>query len=182
MQPFKEVKIVITDEQKKKMLAEVKQQFPDKVDEAEDIIKEHIESKNNTKTFVNDKYRVTARKVTSSMVLCDVIWLSLQRVDGKAIHSWKDLQDIKNQLVGPNHEAIEIYPAESRLVDTSYQYHLWVFSDPTYRVPLGYTERLVLDKSVPTPPKRPSGSKIDPVASKTKRRKGVLKKKKSKKR
>jgi len=29
-------------------------------------------------------------------------------------------------IVGEEHEAFEVYPAESRLVDTANQYHLWV--------------------------------------------------------
>lgn len=61
------------------------------------------------------------------------------------MHDWRDLQAIKNELVGPEHEAIELYPAESRLVDTANQYHLWVLKDPSQRIPVGWTQRLVMD-------------------------------------
>jgi hypothetical protein len=37
------------------------------------------------------------------------------------VHDWRDLQRIKNQLVGPECEAVELYPAESRKVDTANQ-------------------------------------------------------------
>jgi hypothetical protein len=58
------------------------------------------------------------------------------------VHDWRDLQRIKNELVGPECEAVELYPAESRLVDTANQYHLWADADPTYRFGLGFNMRL----------------------------------------
>jgi hypothetical protein len=76
-----------------------------------------------------------------------VIWLSIKRNDKTPCRSWRDFQDIKNQLVGPENEAIEIFPAESRLIDTSNQYHLWAFSDPNYRLPFGFDSgRTVLEQ------------------------------------
>jgi hypothetical protein len=41
--------------------------------------------------------------------------------------------------------SFEVYPAESRLVDTANQYHLWVFMDHAVRLPVGYRRREVLD-------------------------------------
>jgi len=62
--------------------------------------------------------------------------LSIKRLDKRPIREWRDLLWIKNQLCGEDCEAIEIFPAMSRLVDTSNQYHLWVFP-PGYRLPFG---------------------------------------------
>jgi hypothetical protein len=76
----------------------------------------------------------------------EVIWLSIKRNDREPIHDWRSLQEIKNTVVGKENEAFEIYPAESRLVDTSNQYHLWVFKDKGNRLPVGWTERLVMDE------------------------------------
>lgn len=45
--------------------------------------------------------------------------------DGEARHDWRDFQRIKNDLVGAEWEAIELYPAESRLMDPSNYYMLW---------------------------------------------------------
>ena len=59
---------------------------------------------------------------------------------------FRDFQRIKNELVGPECEAVELYPAESRLVDTANQYHLWCFAEEE-RFPFGYTDRLVLSPS-----------------------------------
>ena len=71
-----------------------------------------------------------------------MIYLSIKRLDKKSIHDWRDLQEIKNQLTSPEQEAVEIYPAESRKVDTANQYHLFVYPKG-YSVGFGYLERLV---------------------------------------
>lgn len=73
------------------------------------------------------------------------VHLSIKDHGRSARHDWRDFQRIKNELVGPEFEAIEIYPAESRLVDTANQYHLYVFK--TWRPPQGFQERLVADQS-----------------------------------
>ena len=44
-------------------------------------------------------------------------------------HDWRDLQRIKNEICGDEKEALEVYPAMSRLVDNSNQFHLWVFME-----------------------------------------------------
>ena len=72
-----------------------------------------------------------------------VIWLSIKRRDKAPVHDWRDLQVIKNLIVGPEHEGFEIYPAESRLVDTANQYHVFVFLDPKVRLPVGFRTREV---------------------------------------
>ena len=72
-----------------------------------------------------------------------MIHLSIKRNDRQPIHDWRDLQRIKNELVGPEFEAVELYPAESRMVDGANQFHLWVIIDPAVRFPFGFAERLV---------------------------------------
>lgn len=51
--------------------------------------------------------------------------ITVQRRDAGHIRDWRDMQRIKNELLGPEREAVELYPAESRLVDTRNTYHLW---------------------------------------------------------
>lgn len=72
-----------------------------------------------------------------------VIHLSIRRNDRQPIREWRDLQRIKDELVGVNHEAIEIFPAKARLVDSANQYHLFVFADPHVRIPIGFNYRAV---------------------------------------
>lgn len=72
------------------------------------------------------------------------IHLDIRRIDGEQCKNWRHFQQIKDELVGPEHEAVELFPAESRLVDTANQYHLWVVADPAYRFPFGFANRFVL--------------------------------------
>lgn len=93
--------------------------------------------------FENDLYSV---QVASAPPF---IHLTVTRHDGTPVKEWSHLQRIKNELVGPEHEAVELFPAESRLIDAVDQYHLWVHADPKYRFPLGFqARRFVLDKPV----------------------------------
>jgi hypothetical protein len=92
--------------------------------------------------FVNDTYRVKMRKSPP------IVHLDLSRHDGQPITCWRELQQIKNELVGPECEGVELFPAESRLVDTSHQYHLWVVEDAGFRFPLGFKKRMVLPEPV----------------------------------
>jgi hypothetical protein len=73
----------------------------------------------------------------------ELVWLSIKRIDKDTIHDWRHLQEIKNMIVGPEHEAVELYPAEARLVDSANQYHLWVLRDPKVRFPFGFDTRFV---------------------------------------
>ena len=55
-----------------------------------------------------------------------LLHLSVHRRDRRAIRDWRHMQAIKNDVAGPNRVAVEIYPEERNLVDTSNEYHLWV--------------------------------------------------------
>lgn len=106
--------------------------------------REQAERLRNTTVWKNDIYQVAVFDLPEGAV-----HLSIKRIDRAAIHDWRHLQQIKNELCGPEREAVEIYPAESRLVDTANQYHLWVLP-PDMRVPFGFEKRLVLgDQDVP---------------------------------
>lgn len=94
--------------------------------------------------FLNSRYQVVKRMVGDGEM--GPVWhLSIKRIDREAMHDWRELQRIKNELVGPECEGVEIYPAESRLVDGSNQYHLWVFE--RFKMPFGFGERLVSEAS-----------------------------------
>lgn len=51
--------------------------------------------------------------------------ISYHRQDRRPVRDWRDAQRIKNDLVGPEQEMCELYPAESRMVDMANEYHLW---------------------------------------------------------
>lgn len=79
-----------------------------------------------------------------------VFWhLSIRHGEREPIRDWRVFQDIKNQTVGPEFEAAELFPAEDRLVDVANQYHLWVLAGPVNaggerpRFPFGWGMRSV---------------------------------------
>jgi hypothetical protein len=78
------------------------------------------------------------------------IHIAINRHDDAPCTNWHDFQQIKNELVGPECEAVELFPAESRLIDTANEYHLYVMPDAKYRFPFGYERRLVLEQDVAT--------------------------------
>lgn len=78
---------------------------------------------------------------------CDVWHLSIKDLQKKPIRDWRKFQAAKNELCGPEYEAIELYPAESRVVDTANQYHLFVFMEKGIRLPCGWTAGMKTDKS-----------------------------------
>lgn len=101
--------------------------------------------------FVNSLYQVNLRRHPSP--LGDIIHLSIKRHDKAPVRDWQDMQEIKNQLVGPENEAMEIYPAESRLVDCANQYHAWVLANPHARIPVPYYLEHLMSK--PGPKRKP---------------------------
>jgi hypothetical protein len=82
-------------------------------------------------------------------------WLSIKRADREPIRDWRILQAIKNGIVGEEVEAVELYPAESRLVDTANQYHLFALTSPAIRFPFGYRDRLVTETPMGKSKQRP---------------------------
>lgn len=99
--------------------------------------------------FVNDKYQV-ARRIAhpekNAPVPLPIVHLSIKRLDREPVHDWRDLQWIKNQLVGDEIEMWECYPKESHLIDTANQYHMWGFLTDKKIIPFGWTEpRRVID-------------------------------------
>jgi hypothetical protein len=92
------------------------------------------------KLYENSRYFVVVRELSTPWGPCR--HLSVRNQDRSARHDWRELQRVKNELAGPEWEAVELYPAESRLVDQSNQYHLFVFQ-PSFMFPFGFFERKV---------------------------------------
>lgn len=88
--------------------------------------------------WLNDIYQVQVRRFDGAGV-----HINIRRRDGGPIlRDWRHFQQIKNELLGPECEAIELYPAESRKVDESNKYHLFGYSDGR-RIPIGFKTRNV---------------------------------------
>lgn len=71
--------------------------------------------------FVNNRYEVEVRDAPNGLT-----YLSMKRLKKAAVHDWRELWRVKNEITHPDREAFELYPGAWRLVDTSNQYHLFV--------------------------------------------------------
>lgn len=92
--------------------------------------------------WLNDEYQVQ-RMLPDSR---GIVHVSIKRLDGGTNLPWRDKQAIKNHVLGPECEAVELFPAESRLADSVNQFHLWGSMDPDFRFPIGFNSgRLVRD-------------------------------------
>jgi hypothetical protein len=85
--------------------------------------------------WMNDRYTVTVRRHDEGWIRS----LSVRRNDRGPDIPWRDLQRIKSELAGDEAEAVELFPAESRLVDTANQRWLWCLP-PGARVPIGWEQ------------------------------------------
>lgn len=83
--------------------------------------------------YTNGKYTVMVRTI-------DTEWGKVEhtciRNTGNTDIPWRDKQKIKNDLFGREWVAVEVFPAESELVDEANMYHLWVLPEG-FRLPFG---------------------------------------------
>ena len=63
------------------------------------------------------------------------MWISFHRHDREPVIDWRDMQNSKNDVAGPEWEAIQIFPSESRLMDTANEYHMFAFNG---ELPIGF--------------------------------------------
>jgi len=74
----------------------------------------------------NAFYLVMRKELEPERGLDGAVRLSMRREDGKAIREWKHIQRVKNEIVGPEREAVEIFPPQSMVTDMSHEHHLFV--------------------------------------------------------
>lgn len=140
MKPFKKATYRIDQR------AGIKADLMEKFNMSEDQAEAQLNASITGQVYLNDTYQVLVREAQTPEWGSEMFWLSIKRIDKEPIHDWRDLQEIKNMLVGEENEAVELFPAESRRVDTANQYHLWVLKDFKVRFPFGFTgERVVTD-------------------------------------
>lgn len=108
-------------------------------------------------TWESDIYQCTVRRWSQDRVFHSeggMIQIGINTLDGTARHDWREFQWIKNQIAGPECEAFELYPAESRLMDPSNYYTLWCFPG-LRRIKVGSNEaRRVFDADEALAPQR----------------------------
>lgn len=108
---------------------------------------QHLAERNRRgELYNNGEYEVFLSRTPSEFEEWPaLLHLSIKRCDKAPIHDWRDLQTIKNLLTDPEFEGVELYPAESRCVDSANQYHLFVVASKTFRFPFGFKDRFVAD-------------------------------------
>ncbi len=94
---------------------------------------------NKGENWINDTYHVyLVKDEPHGFGDVEVWWLSIKRHDREVICDWREFQEIKNAICGEQYEGIMLYPRETRVVDTSNQFHLFVFMDEDYVIPCGF--------------------------------------------
>ena len=108
----------------------------------EHLIDESYKRANLGKMWKNEIYTVQVTEEENG-----ITELSIRRNDRQPVTDWRHKQEMKNQLCGPEREGLEIYPAESRKVDTSNQYYIFVLPEGQ-TIPLGFSNRLVSEDTI----------------------------------
>tara|TARA_B100001248_G_C27152322_1_gene349626 strand:+ start:69 stop:584 length:516 start_codon:yes stop_codon:yes gene_type:complete len=106
------------------------------------LLEQLILDQDKTPVFLNDTYQVMLHEnkdVFSRNLPEGMTYLSIKRRDKKPLRSWEDLYEIKNALVsdGKQRWAVELFPPSHHLVNTSNQYHIWVYPKGYYP-PFGF--------------------------------------------
>ena len=85
---------------------------------------------------LDKKYVVMTRQIKTEWGIVEHAFI--RNKDNSDI-SWKEKQKIKNDLFGRNRTAIEVFPAESRLIDKVGAYHIWILPEEM-ELPFGLHE------------------------------------------
>ena len=113
-------------EEKRAEVAEmVRAKFPDIGDEALDQLI-------SDETWGNDRYTVNVHLLDGSRD--GFVELAVHNHNRTPHVPWRHLQQIKDEVVGADREAVQLFPAEGRLVDTANEYWLYVY--PAGKAPM----------------------------------------------
>ena len=121
---------------------------------------EHVGLPTDTEKVIayeNTIYQVTLRYYGKGWPFGGGKWakLGISSKDGAPRHDWRDFQKIKNDIVGTDWEAVELYPGEGRLIDPSNYYILYCAP----RIPIGeHGRRIVMNETNCIAPQRPFAS------------------------
>lgn len=98
------------------------------------------------RVYGNDRYTVTRHEIRNveepEGPTMTVLGIHTRTRAAVGAHDWRHFQRIKNEVAGPEREACELYPAESRLTDEANEYWLWVLPEGE-RFPFGFDDRRV---------------------------------------
>lgn len=104
---------------------------------------------NPVEVWRNDLYEVIVRRMENAqqdgveIVPPGGVHMSIKRYDRAPLRNWRHMQQMKNEIAGPEREALELFPRESRMVDNANQFHLWVLPEGM-DVPVGFEAGMVV--------------------------------------
>jgi hypothetical protein len=82
-----------------------------------------------TRCFSNNRYVVMIDDKAKTDKGIAILAMIQMHGDTPIPNHWRELQNIKNELFGPETIGVEFFPAESQLVDAHNIYWLWIFDD-----------------------------------------------------
>jgi hypothetical protein len=93
------------------------------------------------------------------------VHVSFHLRDRAPVSDWRECQEIKNAVLGAEAEAIMLYPAESRVIDTANEFHLWACFDRAsgepMTMPVGWRAGLKTSDSREGAVQRPHSSQLN---------------------
>ena len=101
-------------------------------DQIPDISDERIDDLMNDETWGNDRYTVNVHLLDSDRD--GFVELAVHNHNRTPHVPWRHLQQIKDEVMGADREAVQLFPADDRLVDTANEYWLYVY--PTGKAPM----------------------------------------------
>lgn len=119
----------------------------------------------NPEIWINSRYQVAVRRWPTGP-WGPMVHLSVKRWDKQPADDWRDLMLLKDTLVGPETEGVNLLPASSRVVDGANQTHLWIF--PKFKFPFGFEGRCVTEEALFNSVQRPFEPHVRPKDLKTK--------------
>ena len=125
-QPLKQDSPTVRKVMEDKLIAGLRSEFPDMSD---DEIRCAV---HKDEVWGNDRYTVSVT-FKDNRKREGYLEIGVHNHNRTTIVPWAHMQQIKNEVAGPEREAVMIYPAESRLVDTANEY--WIYVYPTGEFP-----------------------------------------------
>ena len=120
------------------------------------LLFERFEHSKTTDCYMNDKFQVDVdwyaendKGVTTPNEDIGLVWLSFKTIkrdeNGDTLKidmSYQEMQHMKRCILGDDFDAVCLFPAKEREVDTCNQYHLWIPVDKEtrkgLRFPIGW--------------------------------------------
>lgn len=90
--------------------------------------------------FFNSRYCVLIHDAPATSASPALWHVMIQRRDGQppGPERYKDFMRVRDELVGEEHEALEMYPRRSREIDAANVYHLWVVQSDADEFSVGF--------------------------------------------